>query len=104
MTDLFTGLTVLAFIALCLHDGKDEKKLHYTTGQKLDNMEQQKKLLITNIRGMKYTTESRFYEFEIRDFVNRFLFHDDIRAAKEDLKNELQAQVNYLSVPQLMGA
>lgn len=103
MIDLFTGGLLLTLIVLCLKEKKPQQ-LHYTTGQKLDNMEQQKKLLITNIRSMKYTEESRFYEFEIRDFVNRFLFHDDIAGAKEDLKNELQAQVNYLSVPQLMNA
>jgi hypothetical protein len=105
MTDFITGAIVLTFLALCLYESKDsKKKLHYTTGQLHDNMEKQKAHLLTRIRCMKFVEESRYYEFEIRDFVNRFLFHDDIRAAKEELKSELQAQVNYLSVPQLMNA
>jgi hypothetical protein len=101
MIELFTGSMLIAFIALCMRDRKPQQ-MHYTSGEQLDNMTQQKKLLITRIRGMKYTEEARYYQFEIADFVNSFLFHDDIARAKEDLKNELQAQVNYLSVPQLM--
>jgi hypothetical protein len=103
MIELFTGSMLIAFIVLCLRDRKPQQ-MHYTSGEQLDNMTQQKKLLITRIRSMKYTEEARYYQFEIADFVNKFLFHDDIARAKEDLKNELQAQVNYLSVPQLMGA
>jgi hypothetical protein len=101
MIDLITGGAILALIILCLRDRKPQQ-VHYTSGEQLDNLTQQKKLLITRIRAMKYTEEARYYQFEIADFVNKFLFHDDIRKAKEDLKNELQAQVNYLSVPQLM--
>jgi hypothetical protein len=102
MSDLFVGIAVLTFIAFCLYEGKEKNTDLPREPQ--DNMERLKNYLITRIRSMQLLEEAEMYKYEIKDFVNQFIFHPDIASAKEDLKNELQAQVNYLSVPQLMNA
>lgn len=99
MNTIIAGL-ILLFCTAALAQRKPRKLQPASTP--LDNMEQQKKILLTRIRGMKFIEETRLYQFEIRDFVQTFLFHPDIGSAKEELKTELQMQVNELSIPTLI--
>jgi hypothetical protein len=98
MTRLITFLA--AVYVMLTHEPRKKKQ---PASQPLDNMVQQKRHLIARIQSMKYISELKYYQYEIHDFVNRFLFHPEIGAAKEELKSELQMQVNELSIPALIN-
>jgi hypothetical protein len=104
MNDTLTDCIIFGLVLACVYPAliaRNKKTL--TEPSALDNMERAKVYLIARIRGMKYVEEAQYYKWEIKAFVDSHLFHPDIAQAKETLKNELQMQVNYLSIPQLIG-
>jgi hypothetical protein len=104
MNENLTEVVFVSFVLLLFAAAVRQRKQRiYHDSQPVDNMTQQKRHLIARIQSMKYMPEKDYYQWEIHDFCNRFLFHEDIGAAKDELKTELQMKVNELSIPSLMN-